>query len=879
MANTPKSFYKFLNEQNIEIPILQRDYAQGRKGKEALRRTFLASLKKALDDADIPESGYTPLQLDFVYGSTLTHKEGGTNTTLQPLDGQQRLTTLWLLHWYIALRAGKLEEASKTLGRFSYETRISSRVFCQKMCVANKFDAFLSEIIQYEASLKEAKIESDSVTNVYKNAVDGMEMPHAKSNEIKQPRIADFIETQTWFYTKWKQDPTIQSMLRMLSGDKNEAEVQKKKRQNKKDLQIEIDDDSIEKIFSSTPQRDFEKYWELLKSEYSPIVFYHLPLKKFGLSDDLYVKMNARGKALTPFENFKADLIGYIRKQRKKEENEVQCGLADEHYINAQPWEKIVDPRSGVAILLDTTWANMFWKHRSNNNQIDEAFLTFLNRFFWNELFLTGVSLEKNDSFIHLNKDNGASFDDFRPYLYDNGKIPVRFFEDLTTVLNRFEKFNKAINAPNQAEFNYRPIYIDKEKDGKIIQVVDGITQLERILFFAITKYFKEGEYEKVSFDRWIRVVGNLISGVEEDGKQLIRNIEQVRAAIEKISLLDSHNIYEHLAEKNLSIDSSKPFDLRLKEEIDKARQILNDDKSGLRSYPHLDRFSTWEEAFKRYEAFSFFNGSIRFLYQGETAEELLWADFDTKAKNAELFFSKDNGYYLETIPKDSQVNTNTTLLKILYSYTDTTGFWNAMWWRYHVYSNNDSSWLHLLTHPDMAYAVHHLMIGDDLRKLDKPSSNDFAEEVIYLLSQTNLLDYIAQNIPNPWIRDYHNHKAIYPSSTGIFLNAYFRDDFLQNSENVLLVSDCKVEDTGLLFGSNINFVYKDEYHFRWYNNDNIYLTSGNESDCIIRNADGSNDSEKYFMFKAKEIKLKQPIIDNLERIISEYNAIHQAKE
>ncbi len=87
MANAPKSFYQFLNEQIIEIPILQRDYAQGRKGKEALRRTFLTSLKKALDDAIASHSGYKPLQLDFVYGSTLSDNESDTNVTLQPLDG------------------------------------------------------------------------------------------------------------------------------------------------------------------------------------------------------------------------------------------------------------------------------------------------------------------------------------------------------------------------------------------------------------------------------------------------------------------------------------------------------------------------------------------------------------------------------------------------------------------------------------------------------------------------------------------------------------------------------------------------------------------------------------------------------------------------
>lgn len=866
MANAPKSFYQFLNEQIIEIPILQRDYAQGRKGKEALRRTFLTSLKKALDDAIASNYGYKPLQLDFVYGSTLPHKESDTNVTLQPLDGQQRLTTLWLLHWYIALRAGKLEEASKTLARFSYETRISSRVFCQKMCISKNFEPFLVELNQYETSLAKAESNPDADNEIE----NGVEKTKEILKEIKKPRVADFIEVKTWFYTKWKQDPTIQSMLRMLSGDKDETEDQKKRRKNKKDLHIEIDD-SIEKIFASTPQGDFAKYWDLLISDNSPIVFYHLPLKKFGLSDDLYVKMNARGKALTPFENFKADLIGYIRKQRENEEFRQKCNSTDEHPSNALPWEKIADPRTGVAILLDTTWANLFWGHRSKNNQIDEAILTFMNRFFWNELFLTGVTLEKNASYVHLNKDNGAVFDDFTPYLYDNGEIPVTFFEDLTTVLNRFEKFNKTIKVPNQKVFNYRPVYIDKEKDGKTIQVVDGITQLGRILFFAVTKYFKEGDYEKVSFDRWIRVVGNLISGVDEDGTQQIRSVEQIRAVIEKISPLDSHNIYENLAGKDLNGEYSKPLDIRFKEEIEKARQILNDDRSGLRDYPQTDRFTTWEEAFKKYETFSFFNGSIRFLYQGENVKDLLWDRFDFKAKNAEAFFSKDNGYYLRLTSKDSLEKTNSYLLKLLYSYTDAKGFWGAMWWRYHVYSNNDSSWLHLLNHPDMAYAVHHLLIEDKPRQYERPTTNEFVAKTLYMLSQTRLLDYIAKKMPNPWIRDYHNHKAIYPSSTGIFLNANFRDDFLQNTENISLATNCKVADTGLLFGSDINFIYK-EHNFRWYNSDNIYLTYEIDANCIIRNANGQNDMEKYFMFKAKDIKEKTQIIENLERLISEYH-------
>lgn len=111
MTNTKAiSFWEFLNGYKIEIPIIQRDYAQGRKGKEELRKGFLEDIKNALDTN-------SPLQLDFVYGAE-------KDKILNPLDGQQRLTTLWLLHWYIALRAKQLEEVSKILEGFSYETRI-----------------------------------------------------------------------------------------------------------------------------------------------------------------------------------------------------------------------------------------------------------------------------------------------------------------------------------------------------------------------------------------------------------------------------------------------------------------------------------------------------------------------------------------------------------------------------------------------------------------------------------------------------------------------------------------------------------------------------------------------------------------------------------
>lgn len=77
---------------NISIPIIQRDYAQGRRDPDVvrIRKRFLNSLYNAIEGS--------PITLDFVYGDI------DQNGVMTPLDGQQRLTTLFLLHWYAAKR-------------------------------------------------------------------------------------------------------------------------------------------------------------------------------------------------------------------------------------------------------------------------------------------------------------------------------------------------------------------------------------------------------------------------------------------------------------------------------------------------------------------------------------------------------------------------------------------------------------------------------------------------------------------------------------------------------------------------------------------------------------------------------------------------------
>ena len=220
---TPISFWQLINANHIEIPAIQRDYVQGYESEKIslIRNRFLQAL------FDTIYTDNKTLELDFIYGYTIQDKEGAN--TFVPLDGQQRLTTLYLLHWFVAHKEDSAEII--VLNKFNYTTRHSSEMFCQKL-ITNKLVSF-------------------------------------------QHNIASTIRNQKWFFESWNNDPTINSMLTTLN------EIEEKYKPN-----------------SNT--------WQILTSSENKIVFYSLPMEKFGLSDELYIKMNSRGKALTEFEYFKS---------------------------------------------------------------------------------------------------------------------------------------------------------------------------------------------------------------------------------------------------------------------------------------------------------------------------------------------------------------------------------------------------------------------------------------------------------------------------------------------------------------------------------------------------------------------------------------------
>ena len=85
------------------IPLYQRKYAWKRKHCE---RLFTDLLKVKAEGR----------QSHFFGSITSQVIANGSKIEFHLIDGQQRLTTLWLLHWYLAVRTNNLSVAKKWLG-------------------------------------------------------------------------------------------------------------------------------------------------------------------------------------------------------------------------------------------------------------------------------------------------------------------------------------------------------------------------------------------------------------------------------------------------------------------------------------------------------------------------------------------------------------------------------------------------------------------------------------------------------------------------------------------------------------------------------------------------------------------------------------------
>jgi hypothetical protein len=745
------TFWKLLNERKIEIPIIQRDYAQGQIGKEKLRERFLAELKRSLDK---PEQ---PITLDFIYGDL-------NGERLQPLDGQQRLTTLWLLHWYVAFRAGTLCESKGIFKRFTYETRISSREFCERVSEYNG------------------------------------------DNNTKH--IVTDIQNQTWFFSSWKQDPTIQAMLNMLGG------TPFKDRKGNEII------DGVEEIFADTDAETFKNYWHLLIGKDCPINFNSEDLNDLNSSDELYIKMNARGKQLSDFENFKADLVGHLRSL-----NEETGNLGFTYKFERK---------------LDTNYADIFWQNRSKQFDIDEIYLTFFNRYFFNRLIVakdatgaycyTQEEVQNLSSFKELYKDeskeatkNERGYFSFDPYNPKDKEGKELFKEEFYTVLSRM--LDNYITAPagiistlmqpswGNNDLTFIPQYVEKVGDAIAIR---SITQPHRVIFHAISRYFELYSYEESSFKQWMRVVWNITENI---------HIETVEAMIGAMRLIDelsvySHDIYSALADSerlNIKSDTAKE---QLKEECIKALLLLSTNAE------------QWTPLITEAEKFPSLKGCIRVLFDDAIQ------DYDVAQQRWDAIkrmFSEDGNI-------KEEYSENARLLKATVSHIQNP---NVLWNR-RIFYNKKETWQQWLTNDDYLNAMRITLSDKDLSVSDNAEvQNTWYRSLI----ETNLLNYTSKEMPDCRIR--HNtswHIAIYPprSSDGIVLDATVRDKILTellNEGQITLVENggIPIPDTHFFYGWNIWFRNAGN-SFVWKSNGEIWSVDPKnqwqEIKCLFKEAD-----------------------------------------
>lgn len=281
-----RSNYIEILSNKVEIPIIQRDYAQGRTDNKTnkIRKDFLDALFDFI--AQKLKDKYAQIELDFIYGFNEVEPEN--KTTFVPIDGQQRLTTLWLLYWFVSVKEDISDTETIFLSNFSYETRHSTTEFCRN-------------IIQFKP-------------------------------EFLYKKISQEIKNQSWYFETWDYDPSIQAMLIVL--------------------------DDIELRFEKLKNSEI---WSVIANSSCPFYFYKLDMEKVGLTDDLYIKMNSRGKPLTEFEYFKASFSEIIKdsKQRKRFEESIDGKWIDTVWHIILHSGSLTD-NDDIALTVDNSFLNLF---------------------------------------------------------------------------------------------------------------------------------------------------------------------------------------------------------------------------------------------------------------------------------------------------------------------------------------------------------------------------------------------------------------------------------------------------------------------------------------------------------------------------------------
>ena len=541
--NKTLSFADLIQQYNVEVPIIQRDYAQGRDSPKAktIREKFVKDLLNYLVKSCDKAADRKPLELAFVYG----HIHNGI---FVPVDGQQRLTTLFLLYLYLVKRCMK-ESSCKAckyadvLSRFTYATRQSAREFCEEISSCNR------QIVPTCSSQK---------------PVDDKEM----DSDLK-----NYIREQPWFFVEWGNDPTIVGMLEVLQVIHSQINERCKNQNDKK--------------------RFFNDLLVLLYGDKCPIRFHFLDMGQHGLSDDIYLKMNARGLPLDDFERFKSDFEEFL-----KSVTWAKSGIAGTEDKDCNDWGKM-EAYKRITWKLDKTWGDEFWWRYKSESQM--MLMRVIARYFDAVAHIYATDESKEYSKFSAIADGDAEYVSFEPFLMllrsDNG-------EKIVKQLSRFLD-----NITRLRDFTFPSWIGTKTKVGTRAKndILNPLNIKERVVFSMFSLLHFDVADQKTEFDEWMRVVWNVVENSNVEEKNFASYIRLFRGWMNKTA---DNNILQFLAGLNYNDELAKE---QIKQECAKAKLLTDGQMS-----------SKWRDFISEEEDKAFFHGDISVQIEGDdiTLEE-----------------------------------------------------------------------------------------------------------------------------------------------------------------------------------------------------------------------------------------------------------------
>jgi hypothetical protein len=528
----------------VVIPMIQRDYAQGRSNPKSIeiRKTFISDIKKAIENSSY--SNEFPMELDFVYG----YIQG---EIFYPLDGQQRLTTLYLLHWYLAYKEQILCDNIDVLSKFTYQIRQTSKDFFRRLL---------------ELDFNHDDFNDDDFT------------------------LSHFIKDQSWFISKWLTDNTIFSCLNVLDLIDNKF----------KHSNISLSN--------------------LSKENDSPVVFNFLDIEKLGMSDDLYIKMNARGVSLTSFENLKAELSKLIKESPLNKKYTYD-------YKHTEGVSKF-DMYTYFITKIDTTWTDYFWNKRNlSTNSFDDKLLNLLSF-----VALTNKAVSNSEEFetTRLQFDSGEIIPTFYQFVESNlldEKSLVNYVDMLDFLVKSSDSYKTyfALNNPF--------LDLDALLDSTVYPGSYKLAASDRIKIYAIMhflpliKLLGNGSSELLKLTRLISnlsTVSNFYNNYEDLANSL--------KALDSIFVNYNGNIYSQF----LKVEISGFYKEQMVEE--KIKIIL------------LSKSEKWRQLIEKIELDSYLQGHILILLKFSG----IWDDYKNnlnlnwELEKEKIFYDCLNTYYLK---------------------------------------------------------------------------------------------------------------------------------------------------------------------------------------------------------------------------------------